>query len=71
MHSHYFCPACGFKCKNSNFIECEDGHRFHKLCAELLPDADSKCPHCEKEISERSKRPVFKIEPKIAKRNGS
>lgn len=42
---HNCCPTCGLFCSQGKFINCSNGHQYHRDC-ELIYDNQSLCPHC-------------------------
>ena len=47
---HNCCPTCGLFCSQGRFIQCTNGHIYHREC-EVHMSKKSTCPHCGSESS--------------------
>lgn len=45
---HNCCPSCGLFCTQGKFVQCANGHQFHREC-ETIVNKKSACPHCATE----------------------
>ncbi|XP_036142402.1 histone-lysine N-methyltransferase EHMT2 isoform X2 [Monomorium pharaonis] len=63
---HNCCPSCGMFCSQGRFVQCVNGHQYHREC-EIYPNKKGVCPHCGSETSAYDvlitingmRRPVF------------
>ncbi|XP_039311408.1 histone-lysine N-methyltransferase EHMT1 isoform X2 [Solenopsis invicta] len=63
---HNCCPSCGMFCSQGRFVQCTNGHQYHREC-EIYPNKKGVCPHCGSETSAYDvlvtlngmRRPVF------------
>lgn len=63
---HNCCPSCGMFCSQGRFVQCTNGHQYHRDC-EIYPNKKGVCPHCGSESSAYDvlvtingmRRPVF------------
>ncbi|XP_033228830.1 histone-lysine N-methyltransferase EHMT1 [Belonocnema kinseyi] len=42
---HNCCPTCGLFCLQGRFMQCTNGHQYHRDC-ELYHSKKGACPHC-------------------------
>ncbi|XP_046738026.1 histone-lysine N-methyltransferase EHMT2 isoform X1 [Diprion similis] len=42
---HNCCPSCGLFCTQGRFVQCVNGHQYHREC-EIYPNKKALCPHC-------------------------
>ncbi|XP_011347416.1 histone-lysine N-methyltransferase EHMT2 isoform X2 [Ooceraea biroi] len=42
---HNCCPSCGLFCSQGRFVQCTNGHQYHREC-EIYPSKKGVCPHC-------------------------
>lgn len=42
---HNCCPSCGLFCTQGRFVQCSNGHQYHRGC-EIYLTKKSACPHC-------------------------
>ncbi|XP_016911060.1 histone-lysine N-methyltransferase EHMT2 [Apis cerana] len=47
---HNCCPSCGLFCSQGRFIQCINGHQYHREC-EIYPNKKGVCPHCGNETT--------------------
>ncbi|XP_008550725.1 histone-lysine N-methyltransferase EHMT2 isoform X2 [Microplitis demolitor] len=47
---HNCCPSCGLFCTQGKFVQCNNGHQFHRDC-EIYVNKKPVCPHCANETS--------------------
>ncbi|XP_034948298.1 histone-lysine N-methyltransferase EHMT1 [Chelonus insularis] len=47
---HNCCPSCGLFCTQGKFVQCSNGHQFHRDC-EVFINKKPACPHCANESS--------------------
>ncbi|XP_076233464.1 histone-lysine N-methyltransferase G9a [Calliopsis andreniformis] len=45
---HNCCPSCGLFCSQGRFVQCINGHQYHREC-EVYPNKKGVCPHCGSE----------------------
>ncbi|XP_017789410.1 PREDICTED: histone-lysine N-methyltransferase EHMT2 [Habropoda laboriosa] len=45
---HNCCPSCGLFCSQGRFVQCINGHQYHREC-EIYPNKKGVCPHCGNE----------------------
>ncbi|XP_054008738.1 histone-lysine N-methyltransferase EHMT2 isoform X1 [Hylaeus anthracinus] len=45
---HNCCPSCGLFCSQGRFVQCINGHQYHREC-EIYPNKKGVCPHCGSE----------------------
>ncbi|XP_025161946.1 histone-lysine N-methyltransferase EHMT2 isoform X3 [Harpegnathos saltator] len=45
---HNCCPTCGKFCSQGRFVQCINGHQYHREC-EIYPNKKGVCPHCGSE----------------------
>ncbi|OAD62460.1 Histone-lysine N-methyltransferase EHMT1 [Eufriesea mexicana] len=45
---HNCCPSCGLFCSQGKFVQCINGHQYHREC-EIYPNKKGVCPHCGSE----------------------
>ncbi|XP_015433634.1 PREDICTED: histone-lysine N-methyltransferase EHMT2 [Dufourea novaeangliae] len=45
---HNCCPSCGLFCSQGRFVQCINGHQYHREC-EVYPNKKGVCPHCGNE----------------------
>ncbi|XP_015608564.1 histone-lysine N-methyltransferase EHMT2 isoform X2 [Cephus cinctus] len=45
---HNCCPSCGLFCAQGRFVQCTNGHQYHREC-EIYPNKKAVCPHCGSE----------------------
>nr|XP_033326268.1 histone-lysine N-methyltransferase EHMT1 isoform X2 [Megalopta genalis] len=45
---HNCCPSCGLFCSQGRFVQCVNGHQYHREC-EVYPNKKGVCPHCGSE----------------------
>ncbi|XP_066586764.1 histone-lysine N-methyltransferase EHMT1 isoform X2 [Prorops nasuta] len=45
---HNCCPSCGLFCTQGRFVQCTNGHQYHRDC-EIYPNKKGACPHCASE----------------------
>ncbi|KAK2584128.1 hypothetical protein KPH14_006564 [Odynerus spinipes] len=63
---HNCCPSCGLFCSQGRFVQCTNGHQYHREC-EIYPNKKGACPHCGSESTiydvmvtvSGMRRPVF------------
>ncbi|KAL6260736.1 hypothetical protein P5V15_008259 [Pogonomyrmex californicus] len=63
---HNCCPSCGMFCSQGRFVQCTNGHQYHREC-EIYPNKKGVCPHCGSETAAYDvlvtmngmRRPVF------------
>ncbi|XP_071560297.1 histone-lysine N-methyltransferase EHMT2 [Temnothorax nylanderi] len=63
---HNCCPSCGMFCSQGRFVQCANGHQYHREC-EIYPNKKGVCPHCSSETAAYDvmvtmngmRRPVF------------
>lgn len=63
---HNCCPSCGLFCSSGRFVQCTNGHQYHREC-EVYPNKKGVCPHCGNESTAYDvvvtmsglRRPVF------------
>ncbi|XP_012253973.2 histone-lysine N-methyltransferase EHMT1 isoform X2 [Athalia rosae] len=63
---HNCCPSCGLFCTQGRFVQCTNGHQYHRDC-EVYPNKKALCPHCGCESSsydvaitlQAMRKPVF------------
>ncbi|XP_012228658.1 histone-lysine N-methyltransferase EHMT1 isoform X2 [Linepithema humile] len=63
---HNCCPSCGLFCSQGRFVQCTNGHQYHREC-EVYPNKKGVCPHCGGETAAYDilvtmngmRRPVF------------
>ncbi|KAG7196630.1 hypothetical protein KM043_015978 [Ampulex compressa] len=63
---HNCCPSCGLFCSQGRFVQCTNGHQYHREC-EIYPNKKGVCPHCGSETTAYDvvvtmsgmRRPVF------------
>ncbi|KAL0121100.1 hypothetical protein PUN28_008668 [Cardiocondyla obscurior] len=63
---HNCCPSCGTFCSQGRFVQCTNGHQYHREC-EIYPNKKGVCPHCGSETAAYDvmvtmngmRRPVF------------
>lgn len=63
---HNCCPSCGMFCSQGRFVQCINGHQYHREC-EIYPNKKGVCPHCSSETAAYDvmvtmngmRRPVF------------
>lgn len=48
---HNCCPTCGLFCSQGRFMQCTNGHQYHRDC-EVYPSKKRACPHCGCESTE-------------------
>ncbi|KAF3419879.1 hypothetical protein E2986_10424 [Frieseomelitta varia] len=47
---HNCCPSCGLFCSHGRFVQCINGHQYHREC-EIYPNKKGVCPHCGNETT--------------------
>lgn len=47
---HNCCPSCGLFCSQGRFVQCTNGHQYHREC-EIYPNKKGVCPHCGSETA--------------------
>lgn len=47
---HNCCPSCGLFCSQGKFVQCTNGHQYHREC-EVYPNKKGVCPHCGSETA--------------------
>ncbi|CAD1473499.1 unnamed protein product [Heterotrigona itama] len=47
---HNCCPSCGLFCSQGRFVQCINGHQYHREC-EIYPNKKGVCPHCGNETT--------------------
>ncbi|XP_051167228.1 histone-lysine N-methyltransferase EHMT2 [Leptopilina boulardi] len=45
LFRHNCCPTCGLFCSQGKFIQCMNGHQYHRDC-EIYLSKQGACPHC-------------------------
>ncbi|XP_043464292.1 histone-lysine N-methyltransferase EHMT2 isoform X2 [Leptopilina heterotoma] len=45
LFRHNCCPMCGLFCSQGKFIQCVNGHQYHRDC-EMYLSKQAACPHC-------------------------
>lgn len=45
LFRHNCCPTCGLFCSQGKFIQCVNGHQYHRDC-EIYVSKQAACPHC-------------------------
>ncbi|XP_020288910.1 histone-lysine N-methyltransferase EHMT2 isoform X2 [Pseudomyrmex gracilis] len=48
MLRHNCCPSCGLFCSQGRFVQCSNGHQYHRGC-EVYSHKRGVCPHCGSE----------------------